>query len=77
MTGPSGGLATLVVDGDGERPSPWTTPNRLRAVAVKSSRRQTSARADGRPGRSARCGGGGPDSAGGSRVLPRAFKLKC
>ena len=35
---------------------------------VKSSRRQTAAWAGERRGRSARCGGGNPDSAGGSRT---------
>ena len=39
---------------------------------VTSSRRHTPAWAGGRRGRSARCGGGSPDSAGGSRVRPRA-----
>ncbi len=43
-------------------------PRRL----VKSCRRQTAAWAGGRRRRSARCGGGSPDSAGGARVRPRA-----
>ena len=43
-----------------------------REAPLKSSRRQTPARAGGRRGRSARFGGGSPDSAGGSRVRPRA-----
>ena len=44
---------------------------------VKSSRRHTPARAGGRRGRSARCGGGSPDSAGGARVRPRACGDGC
>ena len=44
---------------------------------VKSSRRQTAAWAAGRRGRSARCGGGSPDSAGGSRVQPHAYWDGC
>ena len=48
-------------------------PRRL----VKSCLRQTAAWAGGRRGRSARCGGGSPDSAGGARVRPRACGDGC
>ena len=102
MSGPSGGQATPVADGDGERPPmpvygsqppPRNRPDHrtrrlvtrslvvpaggVQRSAITSSRRQTSACAGGQRGRSARFGGGSPDSAGASRVLPRACADGC
>ena len=48
-----------------------------REASVKPSRRQTPACGGARRGRSARFGGGSPESAGRSRVLPRAWGDGC
>ena len=71
-----GDLTSVTADGPARRAlvvPAGGVPRRL----VTSSRRQTLAWAGGRRGRSARFGGGSPDSADGSRVLPRACGDGC
>ena len=65
-----GDLTSVTADGPASR-ALVVTVGGVPRILVKSCLRQTAAWAGGRRGRSARCGGGSPDSAGGPRVRPR------